>query len=132
MSTARNPATATYSGIARYLSGRSILLRFHTVLLRTDRSHCFELGRVEGWGGTGTAGFRKTVLIPLHSFLSAGGLPGRPRPRAARKGRAAGRQSASQSAPRLGGGDRRAVARGGDREGSRGARRVGIGGAPGR
>src|SRR5215813_1134467 len=76
MSTARNPATATYSGIARYLSGRSILLRCHTVLLRTDRSHGFDLGRVKGWGGTGTAGFRKTVLIPLHSFLSAGGLQG--------------------------------------------------------
>src|SRR5262249_17964371 len=73
----------TYSGIARYLSGRSILPRCHTVLLRTDRSHCFELGRVKGWGGTGTAGFRKTVLIPLHSLLSGVGLPGRPRPRPA-------------------------------------------------
>jgi len=58
-------------------------LRFHTVLLRTDRSHGFDLEWVKGWGGTGTAGFRKTVLIPLYSFLSAGGLPGRPRPRAA-------------------------------------------------
>src|SRR5215813_14049464 len=127
MSTARNPATATYSGIARYRSGRSILPRCHTVLLRTDRSHGFDFGRVKGWGGSGTVGFRKTVLIPLRSLLSAVGLPGRP----ARKGREAGRRSASQSAPRLGGGDRRAVAGGDDREGSRSARRIRVG-APGR
>src|SRR5262249_43074765 len=60
-----------------------ILSCCHIVLLRTDRNHGFDFGRVKGWGGTGTAGFRKTVLIPLHSLLSAVGLPGRPRPRPA-------------------------------------------------
>ena len=49
-----------------------------------------------------------------------------------RKGRVAGRRSVSLSAPRLGGGDCRALAGGGDREGSRGARRVRVDGAPGR